>query len=136
MAAKNRQKNTRHAIATTGRLAAANRPRYLFSGLTKCGVCGAGFIMGSANRLSCFGARDQGTCSNKLTIRRDEVEARVLKALQEKLRQDLFDEFCEQFTRERIGSGLSTARASQLPSARSNACKRKFVASSRKSRTV
>jgi hypothetical protein len=52
-----------------GKLAAANRPRYLFSGLTKCGVCGAGFIMGYANRLCCFGARDQGTCSNKLTIR-------------------------------------------------------------------
>jgi hypothetical protein len=67
-AAKERQKHTRHAIATTGKLATANRPRYLFSGLTKCGVCGAGFIMGSANRLCCLGARDQGTCSNKLTI--------------------------------------------------------------------
>ena len=70
-------------------------------GLTKCGVCGAGFVMGSANRLSCFGARDQGTCANHLTIRRDEVEARVLNALQDKLlRQDLFEEFCEEFTRE------------------------------------
>ena len=57
--------------------------------------------MGSANRLCCFGARDQGTCSNKLTIRRDEVEARVLRALQGKLlRQDLFEEFCDEFTRE------------------------------------
>jgi site-specific DNA recombinase len=100
-AAKDRQKHTRHSIATTGKLAAANRPRYLFSGLTKCGMCGAGLIMGSANRLSCFGARDQGTCSNKLTIRRDEVESRVLKALEEKLlRQDLFEEFCDEFTRE------------------------------------
>src|SRR5438874_12696282 len=32
------------------------------------------------NRLACFGARDQGRCDNLLTIRRDEVEARVLKA--------------------------------------------------------
>jgi site-specific DNA recombinase len=49
----------------------------------------------------CFGARDQGTCSNRLTIRRDEVERRVLHALQDKLlRQDLFEEFCEEFTRE------------------------------------
>ena len=100
-AAKERQTETRRAIASTGKLAAANRPRYLFSGLTKCGVCGAGFILGSANRLSCFGARDQGTCSNRLTIRREEVEARVLKALQEKLlRRDLFEEFCDEFTRE------------------------------------
>jgi len=36
-----------------------------------------------------------------LTIRREEVEARVLKALQEKLlRQDPFGEFCDEFTRE------------------------------------
>ena len=100
-AAKSRQHQTRHTIKTAGTLGSAKRPQYLFAGLTKCGVCGAGFIMGSANRLCCFGARDQGTCSNKLTIRRDEVEARVLKALQEKLlREDLFEEFCAEFTRE------------------------------------
>jgi len=52
-------------------------------------------------RVACFGARDQGRCDNLLTIRRDEVEARVLTALEEKLlRQDLFEEFCDEFTRE------------------------------------
>jgi hypothetical protein len=51
--------------------------------------------------VACFGARDQGRCDNLLTIRRDEVEARVLTALEEKLlRQDLFEEFCDEFTRE------------------------------------
>jgi len=50
---------------------------------------------------ACFGARDQGRCDNLLTIRRDEVEARLLTALEEKLlRQDLFEEFCDEFTRE------------------------------------
>ena len=57
--------------------------------------------MSGKNRLGCFGARDQGRCDNHLTIRRDEVEARVLKALQEKLlNQELFEEFCDEFTRE------------------------------------
>jgi hypothetical protein len=57
--------------------------------------------MSSKNRLGCFGARDQGRCDNHLTIRREEVEARVLYALREKLlRQDLFEEFCDEFTRE------------------------------------
>jgi site-specific DNA recombinase len=57
--------------------------------------------MSSKNRLGCFGARDQGRCDNHLTIRRDEVETRVLTALQDKLlRQDLFEEFCDEFTRE------------------------------------
>ena len=100
-AAKARQEQTRHAVRSAGHLGRARRPQYLFSGLTKCGACGAGFIMAGRNRLACFGARDQGRCDNHLTIRRDEVEARVLKALQEKLlRQDLFDEFCAEFTRE------------------------------------
>jgi site-specific DNA recombinase len=57
--------------------------------------------MASANRLSCFGARYKGICDNRLTIRRDDVEARVLEALQEKLlNQELFEEFCEEFTHE------------------------------------
>ena len=84
-AAKSRQKQTRHAMKTAGAIGVAKRPQYLFSGLTKCGICGAGFIMSGKNRLGCFGARDQGRCDNHLTIRRDEVEARVLTALQDKL---------------------------------------------------
>ena len=100
-AAKARQHHTRHAVKTAGAIGVAKRPQYLFSGLTKCGVCGAGFIMMGKHRLGCFGARDQGRCDNHLTIRRDEVEARVLTALQDKLlRQDLFEEFCDEFTRE------------------------------------
>ena len=100
-AAKSRQKQTRHTMKTAGAIGVAKRPQYLFSGLTKCGICGAGFIMSGKNRLGCFGARDQGRCDNHLTIRRDEVEARVLSALQDKLlRQDLFEEFCDEFTRE------------------------------------
>ena len=77
------------------------RPKYLFSGLTKCGECGAGFIVYSREQLGCFGARGRGTCTNKLTIPRQEVEERVLRALQEKLmRQDFFEEFCREFAKE------------------------------------
>ena len=87
-------------LAASTSIVRARRPRYLFSGLTKCGVCGSGFVK-SRNRLSCFGAHDKGICSNRLTIRRDEVESRVLHALQEKLlRRDLFEEFCQEFTRK------------------------------------
>ena len=100
-AAKDRQSATRRTIRRDGNIGFARRPQYLFSGLSKCGVCGAGFIMAGRNRLACFGAREKGTCDNRLTIRRDEVERRVLKALEEKLlNQELFEEFCEEFTRE------------------------------------
>jgi site-specific DNA recombinase len=77
------------------------RPKYLFSGLTKCGECGAGFIVYSREHLGCFGARDRGTCTNRLTIPRQEVEERVLGALKDKLmRRDFFDEFCREFAKE------------------------------------
>ena len=77
------------------------RPEYLFSGLTKCGECGAGFIVYSREQLGCFGTRDRGTCTNKLTISRHEVEERVLSALQDKLmRKDFFEEFCREFAKE------------------------------------
>jgi site-specific DNA recombinase len=116
-AAKSRQQQTRHTVKTAGALGAAKRPQYLFSGLTKCGICGAGFIMSGKNRLGCFGARDQGRCDNHLTIRRDEVEARVLRALQEKLlQQDMFEEFCDEFTREM--NRLRIERRASLSSAK------------------
>jgi hypothetical protein len=48
-----------------------------------------------------FGGREQGTCSNWLTIRREDVEQRVLTSLKDGLlKQELFEEFCEDFTRE------------------------------------
>jgi hypothetical protein len=67
------------------------------------------------HRLGGLGARDQERCDNHLTIRRDEVEARVLKALQEKLlNRELFAEFCNEFTREmnRLGMERRTSLSS------------------------
>ncbi len=102
-AVKERQERTRKKLSQPAgaALSRLRRPRYLFSSLTRCGECGAGFITLARNRLGCFGASARGTCTNRLTIRRDEVEQRVLRALQEKLlRKDLFEEFCREFTKE------------------------------------
>ena len=70
------------------------------------------------DRLACFGARSRGTCTNRLTISRQEVEERVLVALRDKLmRRDLFKDFCREYVRElnrlRIEhrAGLSSARS-------------------------
>ena len=41
-AAKDRQRATRRTIRRAGNIGFARRPQYLFSGLSKCGVCGAG----------------------------------------------------------------------------------------------
>jgi hypothetical protein len=95
----------------------ARRPKYLFCGLTKCAECGGGYVMYWRDRLACFGARSRGTCTNRLTISRQEVEERVLVALREKLmRRDLFEDFCREYVRElnrlrmEHRAGLSSAR--------------------------
>ncbi|WP_407114737.1 recombinase family protein [Bradyrhizobium sp. LMG 9283] len=77
------------------------RPKYLFAGLVKCGCCGGGYTMVSKNLLGCATARNKGTCNNRLNIRRDALEASVLRGLQTHLMEpELFKEFCQEFTRE------------------------------------
>jgi site-specific DNA recombinase len=118
-AVKSRQASVRRvrAAEASTTFSTFRRPKYIFSGLTKCGECGGGYIMYWRERLACFNARSRGTCTNRLTIGRREVEERVLRALREKLmRKDLFEEFCREYTRElnrlRMAQrgGLSRAR--------------------------
>jgi site-specific DNA recombinase len=107
-------------VASSGdpkRFNQARRPKYLFSGLTKCAECGGGYVMYWRDRLACFGARSRGTCTNRLTISRQEVEELVLMALRDKLmRRDLFEDFCREYVRElnrlrmEHRAGLSSAR--------------------------
>jgi site-specific DNA recombinase len=72
----------------------AHRPRYLLSGLLTCGCCGAGYIMISDSRYGCASARNRGTCANRKTITRQDVETRVLNGLQSRLMHpDLIREY-------------------------------------------
>ena len=105
-AAKARQASLRAAKPLSGSspLTTARdrkRPRYLLSGLTRCGECGGGYSMISAELVGCSTARNKGTCENRTNIRRDVLEQRVLDALRHHLMEpELFAEFCEEFTRE------------------------------------
>ncbi|WP_268740644.1 recombinase zinc beta ribbon domain-containing protein [Novosphingobium beihaiensis] len=77
------------------------RPKYLFSGLTKCACCGGGYSAISATLIGCSTARNKGTFNNRVNIRRDELKARVLNALRTRLVDPaLFARFCEVFTQE------------------------------------
>jgi hypothetical protein len=85
-----------HAAAGVVRL---REPKYLFSGLTKCGSCGGGYILSSHDNLVCNNARNRGTCSNRRLIKRQEVEGRVLRAMREKmLDPGGFARVCKRFT--------------------------------------
>lgn len=105
-ATKQRQQAVKVARTTDGQEAENHfrdrrRPKYLFSGLTQCGCCGGGYTMISADLVGCATARNKGTCSNRLNIRRDRIEARVLTALRDRLMDPaLFAAFCDEYTRE------------------------------------
>jgi hypothetical protein len=93
------------------------RPRYLFSGLMRCGVYGGGFAKISQHHFGCSTARNKGTCTNLLTIRRDLLEATVLDALRHRLMEpELYAVFVAEFTAEwnrlqsEAGAGLAAQR--------------------------
>ncbi len=93
------------------RLHERQRAKYLFSGLTRCACCGGGYSMISQTLVGCSTARNKGICKNRLNIRRDGLEKRVLDGLKGHLMDpELFAIFCEEFTR-RMNERRMEARA-------------------------
>ena len=82
---KNKIARKENGEADLSRINTRRRPKYLFSGLTKCSCCGGGYSAISATLIGCATARNKGTCDNRVNIRRDELESRVLNALRTKL---------------------------------------------------
>ena len=77
------------------------RPKYLLSGLMKCGNCGGSYSKISANLFGCASARNKGTCNNRLNVRRDKIEQQILDCLRSELMDpELFKEFADEFYRE------------------------------------
>ena len=96
----------------------ARRPSYLLSGLLKCGVCGGGFSKISLSHYGCSTARNKGTCTNLLTVRRDELEAMVLNGLRDQLMHPelvtaFIDEFYRELNRQRSEQGGQRDRAAR-----------------------
>ena len=61
------------------------RKRGVFSGLLKCGVCGGTYTVYTTGKLICATYREKGTCTNRRTPKRADVEAVALEALREKI---------------------------------------------------
>ncbi|MEO1456223.1 MAG: recombinase zinc beta ribbon domain-containing protein [Pseudomonadota bacterium] len=75
------------------------RPRYLFSGPMRCGVCGGGVINFNKTRVGCATARNKGTCSNRTSIARADLEEMVLEGLEQHLMTPALTEvFCRAYT--------------------------------------
>jgi site-specific DNA recombinase len=76
----------------------AHRRRFLLSGLLKCGCCGGGATIVAQDRYGCATRRSKGTCDNSATVSRQEIEARVLEGLKERLlAPELVREFIRAF---------------------------------------
>ncbi len=102
-AAKTRQ--LKSALPKSGNrgahLGKARRAQHLLSGLITCGSCRGGMSMISKTHVGCSAARNKGTCENRKSIARAEVEKRVLGALQKQLMDpELFAVFCDEFVSE------------------------------------
>jgi hypothetical protein len=97
---------------------ARTRPRYLLSGLMRCGSCGGAYTKINAHLFGCATARNKGTCSNRLNIRREEIEKLVLGGLKGRLMQpELFKVFAEEFARE--FNRLRAAEGNEIEQAKS-----------------
>ena len=92
---KARQKTLQKSCLT---LRDKKRPKYLLSGLLRCGACGGGYSMISQSHVGCSTSRNKGTCNNKRSIKRETLEQRVLGSLRAHLMdEELCKIFCEEY---------------------------------------
>ena len=101
--AKARQRTLMHAArstSSTNQLGSFNRPKYLFSGLLKCGHCGGGYTVKNKKQISCATVSNRGTCDNKIRIERRPLERAILESIKDRLMTpEAYAEFCEEYTR-------------------------------------
>ena len=60
------------------KLKCGGRPKFLLSGILKCGVCGASYVMKNQRSYGCAGYVEGRNCANRVDIRRDWVETALL----------------------------------------------------------
>ncbi|MGK2286546.1 recombinase family protein [Pedomonas sp. V897] len=82
-------------------LAEKRRPKHLLSGLIKCSVCGANYVVAGRDYYKCASTKERGTCHNTLSVRRPVIEQAVLSTLQSSLLSPAqIDLFVEEYRRE------------------------------------
>jgi DNA invertase Pin-like site-specific DNA recombinase len=77
------------------------RPQHLLTGKAVCGVCGGLAAPIGKDYMACSAARRQGTCTNRASIRRGEVEAWIIESLRHQLMAPhLVSEFVRAFNEQ------------------------------------
>lgn len=109
-----RLNTSRHESARqvkAGKNTGGRGPKYLFSGLLKCGVCGSNFVMSNSRSYGCASLKERGkdACSNTALVRRDITESRLLEGIKRDL---LSPEAVDLFKREIIRLQKESRQAS------------------------
>ena len=74
------------------------RPKFVLSGLVKCGLCGGNYISHNKGMLRCSNHIQRNTCTNNVGVNRIDLENRVLDSLKQNLLQEKhFHNFMREF---------------------------------------
>jgi hypothetical protein len=89
-------------------------PKYLFSGLLKCGKCGSNFVVCNKQSYACGNRVNGGPCDSGVTIQRNIIEAGLLAGIQRDiLAPEIEAEVCRR--------AMKLAKAKKAPENRSKA---------------
>ena len=79
-----------------------HRPKHVFSGIVRCGVCGGGFTVSSGTKLRCCRRKEGGACTNGHTVTVEALETKILQGLEQRLlTEDAFEQFVKTYNEER-----------------------------------
>jgi site-specific DNA recombinase len=95
---------------SAAKLKCGGRPKFLLSGILKCGVCGASYVMKNDRSYGCAGYVEGRDCPNKADIRRDKVEAALLTPVYDDVLQP---KRVERMAKELQAAFLESQRAEQ-----------------------
>ena len=80
------QARTRPMTDVEKRLKAGGRAKYLLSGLLKCTVCGAHYVIADKYSYACSSFLDGGGCANNVRVNRVSIEGTILNPVRDQLR--------------------------------------------------
>ncbi|MGO8854420.1 MAG: recombinase family protein [Steroidobacteraceae bacterium] len=80
------QARTRPMTPAEKRLKAGGSPKYLLSGLLKCDVCSAHYVIADKYSYACSAFLGGGGCANKIRVNRVSIEGTILNPVRDQLR--------------------------------------------------
>jgi site-specific DNA recombinase len=88
-------------------------PKYLFSGLLKCGVCGSNYVVVNKRQYGCAYHKDRGNsvCNNNLLIKKETIEGELLTGI----KKDLLSESAYSVFEKQIRSSIKDGAIDSSP---------------------